>query len=735
MQAIFLFFHANTLDTFRSPVHFCGCSGDLLATGFSSRVIEVFLAPDREIRRRTLAELGARIRELAPEVTVLWEVPDENVHRVVREAARGHVIVADATARVPEGTVDIRVHHVRGNPGILTAVVQCLLTGEIPDLLPNVVAGPAVLDPEAQPSRMEPVGVPPLFHGDPDTDIEVIPAGFNRVSTRASILVNPGCPHGSRISGNPCFEGIDLPGEMEASRGCSFCSLGDRYLALDPPAAVDRITSEIRAWRAARPNLDEIVLWDQFPFAFLEPLCERLHREGMVPLTICIHGRPDYLVRFRHVLDRICALNEAKRGATLHLAVTLIGFENFSVVELDRMNKGLTPDDLGKAASTCRGLADRWPRVFSHDRYRASSFILFTPWTGMDDLRQNIAGIRREGLLEFATGMGLSKLRLYPDLPLYWKARQDGLLKSGYSDAALDGAGRFGYGLEHPWRFVHGATESVYRLYSRLYPLVDRSQQVDLLEWVIRRVESEPALDPDVVAAEFERLGQWHVRAESRMAKRDTGGSGRGKSHPGPRKGSIELMLGQACNLGCEPCLQTCAVLDPSPARLDVRLAEAGLNNDRLTLLGREPTSSPLFLQAVRTARARGFREVDVLTNGRMFAYARFLAEAVQAGLTSVRVKVFGATAASCESRTRTPGAFGQVMKGLANLGGAGSSIHTRCVLVVRDDSLGDLDAMHELASGKAAGSPGYLVPVSGLPVAPLGAFLDALDEHLDRIP
>lgn len=728
--AVFLFFHAAMTDTFRTPALFAGCSGDLRAKGLPSQVIETWLElRDPARTRATLDELSVLLRRLRPAVTVLQDVPDEGLFARIRGDVDGAVVLAEAGTHFPDGTVDWLVHHAATHPGLLSRAVKALLRGGSPGGLPNV-ARVGAQGPETPAGGFAPCADAPVFEADPDTAVVTLPAGWTPPSRRVSVYVNAGCPYGADARLNPFFQGADLSAPTVAVRGCAFCFMGGDYRGLSPEASVDRVVRELKAWRRARPDLDEAVLWDESPYRYLPALVRRLRVEGLVPMRLCLHGRSDLLARSRDRLEEACQAAGPADRPEVSLAVMLIGFESFSSAELQRLNKGLGPEEQEVAIRTCREIADAWPRTFAFDRYRSSSFILFTPWTTPADLRENISAFRRLGITDFATGMGNSKLRLYPNLPLHVRAAADGLLLGGYEDAALDAARRFGYAVEHPWRFADPVIGTACGLYARLYPRVERTEEVALLEWVLDRAEADPGLDADVEAARFDRLAALLDRVHRIQ------GGGSEVDLPGPQGGiaSAELDLGATCNQGCAACMRDVRVFEPSQGRLEARIDDASRGARRLYLAGCEPTLSPLFLPALRRARSAGFDEVDVLTNGRLFAYPKFLYRAVRAGLTNVRVKLFGPDAARHDARTRTPGAFEDVHAALSNLRGLRGAVSVQAVLVVRPDTVADLDETRAMAREAGIERFRYLVPVATLPRSELETFLDTLEAHVARV-
>lgn len=85
----------------------------------------------------------------------------------------------------------------------------------------------------------------------------------------------------------------------------------------------------------------------------------------------------------------------------------------------------------------------------------------------------------------------------------------------------------------------------------------------------------------------------------------------------------------------------------------------------RLILSGGEPTIHPNFLDFVRLGRRAGYRRIQTVTNGRMFAYRGFLAAALDAGLGEITFSIHGPNAKIHDALVGTRGAFDEEVQGL----------------------------------------------------------------------
>ncbi len=85
----------------------------------------------------------------------------------------------------------------------------------------------------------------------------------------------------------------------------------------------------------------------------------------------------------------------------------------------------------------------------------------------------------------------------------------------------------------------------------------------------------------------------------------------------------------------------------------------------RLILSGGEPTIHPDFVDFVRLGRLAGYRKVQTVTNGRMFAYGEFLQRSLDAGLGEITFSIHGPNAKIHDALVGTRGAFEEEVLGL----------------------------------------------------------------------
>ena len=141
-----------------------------------------------------------------------------------------------------------------------------------------------------------------------------------------------------------------------------------------------------------------------------------------------------------------------------------------------------------------------------------------------------------------------------------------------------------------------------------------------------------------------------------------------------PRRKRIEklvLFTGFSCNSHCHFCidLNKRDVPDKSTQQIVREMVVAKSKGvEYLELIGGEATIRGDFLPILRTAKRLGFRDVVVVTNGRMFSYPAFAQAALEAGVTEVVFSIHGHDAKLHDAVTAAPGSFAELLKGMENL-------------------------------------------------------------------
>ncbi|HEY3358548.1 MAG TPA: radical SAM protein [Polyangia bacterium] len=135
------------------------------------------------------------------------------------------------------------------------------------------------------------------------------------------------------------------------------------------------------------------------------------------------------------------------------------------------------------------------------------------------------------------------------------------------------------------------------------------------------------------------------------------------------------VRLTKRCNNRCLFCHDAYrhdgGIIDPEEIRAQIRAGrERGAT--RLILSGGEPTIHPAFLDFVAYGREVGYTWLQTISNGRMFAYDKFVRRAIAAGLCEATLSMHGHTPELYDRLVGVGGAFPQALKGLRNLLAAG---------------------------------------------------------------
>lgn len=450
LPAAILSLHSHRDRSFLDDVILHHLSGTLQFAGIENDLVVAVLPPGDDEAWSALVETLREYPTILYER--LWDTAIvEKLARELPEATLVRLIGEHDLSRAP-------AHHVC--PPDPLAVIQLLgglahrpaFVGELPRYAPNVK--PVYVTKDARPTS-------PSF----------------------PITGNIGCPYQTDARTNPIFAGVDIPENF--GRGCGFCTTGNHYEYKPKDEALDWALVQLRYLRTHAPELQTLVLRDQNPFYYLTEFVEAAEKENLGPFTLLIESRADWWLQNSGRFVR--ALEAAKRSA-IKLAPFLVGIENFSQPELDRFNKGATSETLVKFLGALhRWHADYAPAMdLSH---AAFGFIMFTPWTTLDDVRTNLDCIRQTNMNRFRGHLLLSRVRLYPDTALYWLAKRDGLLVDDYARPEDDASTRYGYLPAKPYRFRDSKVARIAELATEYIAQEGGRDEQRLLEVLLGLVE------------------------------------------------------------------------------------------------------------------------------------------------------------------------------------------------------------------------------------------------------
>lgn len=151
----------------------------------------------------------------------------------------------------------------------------------------------------------------------------------------------------------------------------------------------------------------------------------------------------------------------------------------------------------------------------------------------------------------------------------------------------------------------------------------------------------------------------------------------------------VDIKVGFYCNNRCAFCVQG-RKRETLPAKsrreVEASLREALAAGKREAVFtGGEPTLHPDFLALVAFARKIGFKEIQIQSNGRLFAYPDFCLKMIQAGATQFGPSLHGATAKEHDFLTRAEGSFAQTVQGIKNLKKLNQYVLTNSVITANN--------------------------------------------------
>jgi MoaA/NifB/PqqE/SkfB family radical SAM enzyme len=143
-----------------------------------------------------------------------------------------------------------------------------------------------------------------------------------------------------------------------------------------------------------------------------------------------------------------------------------------------------------------------------------------------------------------------------------------------------------------------------------------------------------------------------------------------------------DLKTGTDCNSNCVFCVIGDQLFtgDRSYEDLVDELRLSRATCDDVVFTGAEATIRPDFLKLVAAARALGYRNIQIQTNGRRFAYLDFCKAAIAAGANEFSPSIHGHLARLHDGLTRSPGSFDQIVAAIRNLRALGQRIVTNTV-------------------------------------------------------
>lgn len=151
----------------------------------------------------------------------------------------------------------------------------------------------------------------------------------------------------------------------------------------------------------------------------------------------------------------------------------------------------------------------------------------------------------------------------------------------------------------------------------------------------------------------------------------------------------VDIKIGFRCNNHCKFCIQG-NKRDIIPVKPEEEIQEnlkqsfhQGVRE--VVFTGGEPTLHPNLLNLIRFTEGLGYKQIQIQTNGRLFAYLNFCKEVIAAGANEFGVSLHGHLAKTHDFLTSVPGSFNQVIQGIKNLKSLNQKIITNTVITTKN--------------------------------------------------
>jgi cyclic pyranopterin phosphate synthase len=144
-----------------------------------------------------------------------------------------------------------------------------------------------------------------------------------------------------------------------------------------------------------------------------------------------------------------------------------------------------------------------------------------------------------------------------------------------------------------------------------------------------------------------------------------------------------DLKTGYDCNSNCVFCVIGDKLFtgNRSTEECIEELRESRKTCDDVVFTGAEATIRKDFFHLVKVARTLGYQNIQIQTNGRMFAYREFCERAIAAGANEFGPSIHGHTARLHDGLTRSKGSFDQITAAIRNLKALGQRVVSNTVI------------------------------------------------------
>jgi len=151
----------------------------------------------------------------------------------------------------------------------------------------------------------------------------------------------------------------------------------------------------------------------------------------------------------------------------------------------------------------------------------------------------------------------------------------------------------------------------------------------------------------------------------------------------------VDIKIGFACNNHCKFCIQgnkrnTIPMRPEKEIQKNLKQSfQAGIRE--VVFTGGEPALHPRLLNLIKFAKFLGYKQIQVQTNGRLFAYLDFCKKAITSGVNEFGVSLHGHSAKIHDFLTSAPGSFNQTIQGIKNLKSLNQIVMTNTVITTKN--------------------------------------------------
>ena len=128
------------------------------------------------------------------------------------------------------------------------------------------------------------------------------------------------------------------------------------------------------------------------------------------------------------------------------------------------------------------------------------------------------------------------------------------------------------------------------------------------------------------------------------------------------------LKIGSACNNSCYFCFERGRAYETDTIKIKAAIEEARQDCEQLTITGQEPAIHPDILEIVRRAKELQYKIIQIVSNGRMFAYKQFAQEMIFAGMNELLVPIYSHRPETHNKITGAEKSLEQTMRGIRNI-------------------------------------------------------------------